>query len=273
MLNYIDQPSQEIFNKFEKIFISMIEHRSTQELENKSDPKYEYYQQEFIKRYYENFTAIKMLYSGKMIKHKKNEYNISLLTSSMTLIRSCMENYSLFYYIYKSPETIEESRIRFKCWWREGFLRRQSFLTEDSFLLDKKNKEKKMIDDLFEELKLSDFYLSLDSRQKKNFKEKGSWIFKGYRQLLIIAGFHKTTASNIYNYYSTYTHTTSPGLMQLAQASTETKIEMQNTFLKPLFMATGSYVFYYLNQLKSFKLKNEDWEFINAWKTIMDIKV
>lgn len=266
---YLEENKSELFRKFSKIFISMINHRVNQKFKYPKELKFEYYQQEFFKRYFDIFTAVNSNYDSLNISYNKTIYEISLLPAVMTLIRSCLENYSLFHYIYFNSKDTDETILKFKLWWREGFIRRQSFYTSEKEFLLKKEDERKMIDQYFEEIHQSEYYNQLSKKQQDKLEKHGTWIFKSYRDLLVLAGFDQKSASNIYNYFCSYTHTSSVGLMQTAQANSETKKRMIDTFLNPFFMATGNYLFLYQSLLENYKMNEKDYELIIAWKEIM----
>lgn len=254
---------------FEDIFVELIEERAGQKVREQEDSKTEYYQQEFLKRYFESFISIKILYEGAMLEHNSRKYTISLLPAVMTLLRSCLENYALYYYIYLNASSHDETIFRFKCWWREGLIRRQAFQTNESQFLNKQGEEKKNIEKLLNEIKNTEFYHKLSKNEKNKLVNNGSWIFKSYKSLLQIAGFSEQTAANIYGYFSSFAHTSSAGLMQTAQADISVKKEMQEALIKPFLMATGSYLLHFSRSIESSVLKSKDLEFLSAWQMIM----
>jgi len=59
-----------------------------------------------------------------MILKGKENY-ITALPSVIVLLRACLENYSMFHYIYRASNEIEEKEFKFWSWYREGLINRQ----------------------------------------------------------------------------------------------------------------------------------------------------
>jgi hypothetical protein len=232
----------------------------------------EYYKQELLKQFFTHFLSIKDLSNGIKLILNGREKEISALPSIAVLVRACLENYSMFYYIYReSNSSDEEKEFRFWSWYREGLISRQrlnvSHLKESE---EKQKDEKKRLDKLTAQMKDNSFFKKLTTKQQKTYLKDGKWYFKAKSELLSIAGFSESLASNCYNYFSSYTHPSSGSHLQTSQATYEDSVKIQKSMLKLLFISAGLYVYNYSKEFSdvSEQMNKEDKEFIESWRIL-----
>jgi hypothetical protein len=261
-LQYLSLEKDILFNWYDGLITKSISHLEGKKL---SDGKIDYYKQEFLKQFYTHFASIKVLYPGLKVIYQGRENEITASASVLVLIRSCLENYSMFYYIYINSEDLETIHFKFWSWFREGLLIRQRFTL--SHIAEKQKKEKAQIDDLTNELKNCSAFYSLTKDQQKRFLKDGKWYFCAKRKLLELSGFSNVLASNCYNFFSSYVHPTSSSLLQTSQANYYDSQQITDVMLKALFIATGLYLDNYSNIFQEIReLYNEkDRDLILSW--------
>jgi hypothetical protein len=109
-VDYRSLEKQVLFNWFETLII-----KSIAQLEGKplKDGKLDYFKQELLKQYCTHFISIKTLSSGLKLVYQGREDEITALASVAVLTRACLENYSLFYYIYRASHDFRDTYFRF----------------------------------------------------------------------------------------------------------------------------------------------------------------
>lgn len=261
-LQYLSLDKEFLFNWYEDLITKSISRLEGKKLTN---GKIEYYKQEFLKQYYTHFVSIKVLYPGLKVIYKGEENEITASSSILVLIRACLENYSIFYYIYRNANSSEEIYFRFWCWFREGLMSRQRFVL--SHMTNEQKSERSQIDEITKELKQRSEFLSFSPKQQKKFLEEGKWYFSGKRYLLELSGFSKALALNCYNFFSSYTHATSSSLLQTSQADFNVSNQITDSMTKALFIATGLYLHNYSATFQEISelYNDKDKEFILTW--------
>jgi hypothetical protein len=261
-LQYLSLDKGFLFNWHEGLILNSISRLEGKKL---TDGKIEYYKQEFFKQYHTHFASIRALYPGLKIIYKGKENEITASASILVLTRSCLENYSMFYYIYMHSKTQEAIYFKFWSWFREGLMRRQCFILSHN--TDKQKEEKHQLDTITNELINHPEFFSLTEKQQKRFLEEGKWYFCGRSKLLELSGFSRPLASNCYNYFSSYTHPTSSSVLQTSQANYDDSKQITDSMVKALFIATGFYLQAYqaiFNETTELYTE-KDQDFILSW--------
>lgn len=260
--NYTTFENDILFNWYKSLMDKSISMVTRIQLQNR---KVDFYKQEFLKQFFTHFLSIEKLSKGLEIILDGKENKISALPSVATLVRACIENYSMFYFIYRDSDFHKEREFRFWSWYREGLINRQRFKVKR--YTQKKEQEKMTIDGLTEKLMNDEFFLKLSPKKKKQFVTRGKWFFLSKKQLLTLSGFSETLADNFYNYLSSYTHPTSASHLQTSQASYKDSMNMQGIIMKALFISSGLYLHNYSLEfpLITNNFQNEDVDFIQSW--------
>jgi len=239
--DYLSLDGHILFKWFETLMMESIA-----QLEGKplKDGKLDYFKQEFLKQYCTHFISIRTLSSGLKLVYHGRENEITALASIAVLTRACLENYSLFYYIYRaSGDSRDDTYFRFWSWFREGLMCRQRY--NMSGHADKREEERQEINRIFAEQQGCPLYQSFTPKQKKRCEKYGEWYSCGIAALLQKAGFSEAFSDNFYNFFSSYAHPTSAGHLQTSQADYETSKDLMNAMLKPLFICSGLYLYNY----------------------------
>jgi len=253
------------FNSFESLFTKSIEALAGKPLKN---GKLDYHKQEFLKQYVSHYISIRTLCTtGLRLTYKGQENEISALSSALVLIRACLENYSMFYYIYRDSMEYEDTYFRFWSWFREGLMHRQRMSVDghEEALHDDKTE----IQRIFTELSQKPIHDLLTPKQKKRYLKTGAWC-PGKAELLKISGFPETLSNNLYNYFSSHTHPSSTSQLQTSQADFDRSNRTLDYMLNTLFICSGFYLHHYLNTFEDIgKLMNEkDIDLIESWRDL-----
>lgn len=261
-LNHLSLEKKILFNWFEALITKSIEVLEGKPLNN---GKLDYYKQEFLKQYCTHFLSIRTLTPGLRLHYKNRENEISALASVSVLIRASLENFSMFYHIYRDPSDFQGTYFNFWSWFREGLMYRQRLTVK--YYPEKLEDEKQEIDQILNELLQHHSYQSLNKKQKERYRNEGAWCFLSKRMLLERAGFSKPLSNNCYNFFSSYTHPTSSGHLQTAQADFETSNWILSKMLNSLFICTGLYLHNYsllFQEVANF-FNEKDQEFVGTW--------
>jgi len=240
---------------------------SIAELEGKpyKNGKLDYYKQEFFKQYCTHFISIRTLAPGLKLIYKGSEREITALASVLILIRASLENFSMFYHIYRESEDFNDIYFKFWSWFREGLMYRQRLRV--NYYPEKLKEERQEIDRILDELKQHRLYRLFTHKQKQKYLKEGTWCFRSKRELLERAGFSKGLSNNCYNYFSSYAHPTSGGHLQTSQADFDTSTEILNTMLNALFICSGLYLHNYSLVFSEIRqlFTQQDEDFVLSW--------
>ncbi|MEW6519532.1 MAG: hypothetical protein AB1461_08975 [Thermodesulfobacteriota bacterium] len=261
-IELLDLKKEQIFRWFGDLFSNSI---SAVEGKKITDGKIEYFKQEFFKQFFVNFKSIQKIYPSLVLTYKGKEVEISSLASVAVLTRACLENYSIFFYIYRESKNEEDIYFKFWSWYREGLIRRQKFIISHN--VEKQKEEKEIIDNLYNELKKFSIYNGFTQKQKNKFESSGKWYFHYKNVLIEKAGFSHALANNCYNFFSSYAHPCSSSQLQTSQADFEASTNIADIVLNGLFISAGLYLQNYSIFFDEVKMiiNDKDKEFILTW--------
>jgi hypothetical protein len=136
------------------------------------------------------------------------------------LIRSALESYLTFQFIFVQPNSIEEKRFRRTVWALGGLRERQRFKLTTQEGYEKLESEKSKIDDLKRQVRDNAFYAELPKNLKKE-AIKGKWrLGKHWIEIAEASGTHRDYFVSLYAYLSSYAHSDYLGVLQISQAQT-----------------------------------------------------
>jgi hypothetical protein len=261
-VDYLSLDEPILFQWFETLMMKSIAQLEGKPLKN---GKLDGFKQELLKQYCTHFVSIRTLAPGLKLAYKGRGDEITALASVAVLTRACLENYSLFYYIYRDSNDFRDIHFRFWSWFREGLMRRQWY--NMSGHADKREEERQEINRIFAEQQGCRLYQSFTPKQKKRCEKYGEWYFCGIAALLQKAGFSEAFSDNFYNFFSSYAHPTSAGHLQTSQADYETSKDLMNAMLKPLFICSALYLHNYwiLFQEILSGANEKDRVFVTSW--------
>ena len=150
--------------------------------------------------------------------HGKRVIDIS---SSKVVLRSQLETFLMYHYIYINPSNDELKQLRYYAWIYSSLLQRQGFPSKTSFAKEQKKKdaaEMKKIQSIIS--KLTSFKELSDKQQKALFERGSGKLFMHWSAILEETGFSENHSfSTLYNYLSMYSHSEGLSAIQLRDNS------------------------------------------------------
>jgi hypothetical protein len=139
------------------------------------------------------------------------------------LVRSALESYLTFQFIFVQPNSIEEKRFRHTVWAYSGLRDRQRFKLTTKEGYEKLESEKPRIENLKRQIHDSSFYAELPKDLKKKVMKGGrGWrLGKQWNEIAEASGTHREYFVSLYSYLSSYAHSGYLSVLQLSQAQTE----------------------------------------------------
>ena len=170
--------------------------------------------------------AVTILYLSHGTKQDLPLFKFNFIDSASidVLTRTAFEAFLTFHYVFYEPKTKEERDYRYWCYKAAGIAERQNSRVSTEEQRQKQAAEKKELDEVHEELKLSTMFQSLAGRQKRQIL-KGNWRLKSWRELAVDAGLSETLASDVYRFLSGRVHSSSLSVVQMIGVHTDEEDE------------------------------------------------
>lgn len=177
------------------------------------------YNNEF--QYWEFHIFVKFIMNYCSIAHIRNGIPFPPGTNNLisdpfmlnTAIRTCLETYLLYQYIFcEKNETIKE--LRYLCWMKEGLQTRKNYLVENELLQETQTKDKANIKILEDRLKGNRTFLEYSIKRKKEILKGRNWK-PSWNQLLKDSDLPKSYISTLYSSLSSYAHSESLSLTMI----------------------------------------------------------
>ena len=265
-VQYLKLSPSVLFRHYEAILGNLVSGLEGRRLVS-SSPKLDYYKQEFLKLFLVYMASIRSLYPAVTVQHKGSRVELSSAPSVLPLLRSALEAYAVYHFIYVDSADEATVDFRFWSWWREGLIRRQALPGLTAETRDKQRAELDSIRAIAQEQAGNAAYQLLTTKQQKRYSSQGTWCMLSKAGLLESAGFSRTYASAIYGHLSTHTHASAGGLLQDSQMHFDTATGMTNTLLHALFAAAACFA---LSQIRLFpdlggRLAPVDLELCESW--------
>lgn len=145
-------------------------------------------------------------------------------TSMYVLTRALIENYVTLCYIYNNSLCDEEKIFRFKLWEVSGLISRQNWSdTTNEEVLKKKEAEGILIEKILLEIQSIPEYQTLDKGKLKKLHKHGLPRLFNWHELIEMSELRKDMFAEMYSYFSTYAHSEYLSILQLSQASLNSK--------------------------------------------------
>lgn len=134
------------------------------------------------------------------------------------ILRSLLENYLIFDFIYVQPASESEIEFRNKNWRYAGYLSRKSFSASTKKTKKVKESDKIQIEELKEYLINSNALKRFSKQQRKQIIEKGNErLFCSWIDLMKKAKFNETVNLQLYRLLSSHAHTTAISIFNLKE--------------------------------------------------------
>jgi hypothetical protein len=152
------------------------------------------------------------------IKPEKVKTKILDIPSLYVLLRSQLENFLIFDFIYCQSKSEEETIFRYNNWLYAGYLTRRDIPAESESAKKMKESDLKEIERLKIELQNSKFFKTLSRDQQKTLINKGNdRVFHSWLTIMLAAGFGERTSGSLYKLITAYAHTTSVSIFNFTE--------------------------------------------------------
>ncbi|MFC1678701.1 DUF5677 domain-containing protein [Elusimicrobiota bacterium] len=142
-------------------------------------------------------------------------------SSSAVLARSAFETFLTFHFIFVSPGSADELRLRYLAWCLRGLSERKRFGPSDEAGRQVLARDAIEIDKLNNEIHQNPAYLALPKNQQK-LARKGDWRFgKPWAKLAENTDLGKAYGAGLYAYLSSYAHSGYLSALQISQATSQ----------------------------------------------------
>jgi len=138
--------------------------------------------------------------------------------SAKVVLRSQLETFLMYNYIYVNPQNEDLKELRYHAWIYSGLLNRQQFPAETEFGKTQKQKDQKELEKIKKRIRELNSYQQLSDKQKTALFNTGSGkLFSHWGSILKETGFdEKHVFSIIYNHWSIYSHAEGISAVQLS---------------------------------------------------------
>lgn len=195
------------------------------------------------------------LYSGFQAKIKSNIFAPQIdFSSILILTRAAVESYLTFHYLFVSPRNETERDFRFLCWDLSGYLDRENAEATQKEFIERKEAEKKRIQELKKQIREHD-YLKTHGEKIKELALDGQWRLKSsWSKIAVKSGFKKTFFDKQYKFLCGYAHSGRLSVLQIQQTKNNTdEKQMADASLGILKMVLAKYIFDYVNLIPELK--------------------
>lgn len=182
-----------------------------------------------------------------LLKYNKLQKKFIDISSLESLFRVALETYITYNYIFGSQNKESLKTFRYQAWLRNGLKDRSKLPTIDLESEQKLKEEEKHIALLTNDLEQSEHYLGLSPGEKKNFKEKGTWMFGSWENHLNNIGFKKTFSKAFYQFSSFSVHSNSVELIQQLNISYKIKMEHLESIESRIYILCSFFTLDYID--------------------------
>ena len=192
-----------------------------------------------------------------------------------TLTRNLYETVAMFNLIYRSPKTEDEKLILYNLWVIAGYNYRQRFETKirTPFTLAKLLKERKLIGELIEAIKITELFKSLNLKEQrkilnkvaeKDFKvsiENGIVKLYSWQGLTTLMGDNMVIMDTIYTYLSLYAHPSNVSVFQFGSFfENEDYLQTTSFHLRYFFILLSIFIADYITVFPNAKKTFENFD-------------
>jgi len=178
--------------------------------------------------------SIKKLLEGMNVKPGIEQLDVSIvdISSIYILIRSQIENYLTYFYLYKDPKTDEEAEFRFLLYKIAGLTARQKQKAIQDTSIKIKQNEKEELEQLLIDLKNNKYFIHLRPRTQKHILRNKPSKLKNWGDLLTESHLSEDL-SRIWYQYSNHAHSEYYSMMQIRaiQEDTSSTFSTRNLIL------------------------------------------
>jgi hypothetical protein len=219
---YDRQDFEHNLKEYHNLIDTLIFLNETLRLENTQIPYWQKYSETLLFKFCLHGLTLRNICSGVILQSTYFDKELSGakiidISSAKVVLRSQLETFLMYYYIYVNPANDDEKQLRYHAWIYSALLQRQNFPTTTEFGKNQKKNDLVEIERIKIEIQKLTSFKKLSAKQQKALLENGSGkLFNHWAQILKETGFSETHAfSIIYNYLSIYSHSEGLSAIQL----------------------------------------------------------
>lgn len=204
--------------------------------------------------------TIYYLLNGIELEIKPSNFKTKIIDipSLFVLLRSQLENFLIFDFIYCQSQNEDEKIFRYNNWLYCGYLSRQTVPAETEQTKKMKELDLKEIERLKGLLQNSIYFKSFTLDQQKRLINNGNdRLFHGWVKIMIAAGFGQRTSGSFYKLISSYAHTSSISIFNFAElkAGYSENNDLANLIVSLSKVILSKFVVKFKQQVKTVELK------------------
>lgn len=206
-------------------------------------PQWKTYSEEVSLKFSLNVMSIENLLNGTDLKSKKTKNKIIDISSIYILIRSLIENYAIFYYLFIEPKTNAEREFRFWIYKMSGLSQRQKLKVSTKEAKLKKEHERGEIEEVKLIIIASPFFNKIEKGVQKKIRNHTSWntpahVYKNFEELIKKSDLNGRLIFDQWKLYSNYVHSEFLSIIQIEHFYLNYNEQSQSRHEK-IFLVTG----------------------------------
>lgn len=181
-----------------------------------------YYANILTNKFIYHSTSLLSLFKGVKSKHfSTNSIELIDISSIYILLRTIIENYLTFYYLYVQPESKTEIEFKFNLYKLSGLIRRQKLIPRSPGTIEKKEKESKEIEVILQEIKNNLYFLSLNEKRQNSIIKNPQPRLYSWNDIMISSEINNDFIVHLWSMCSNYAHSEYWSLIQINDFSKE----------------------------------------------------
>jgi len=190
---------------------------------NKTNSKdWLYYASILTNKFIYHSISLLSLFKGVKPQHfSTNSIELIDISSIYILLRTIIENYLTFYYLYVQPESKTEIEFKFNLYKLSGLIRRQKLIPRSLGTIEKKEKESKEIEIILQEIKNNLYFLSLNEKRQNSIIKNPQPRLYSWNNIMNSSEINNDIIIHLWSMCSNYAHSEYWSLIQIKDFSKE----------------------------------------------------
>lgn len=187
-------------------------------VENKiKDESWRYYAETLAIKFTLSANTLSNIISGSNIDSSLSKVSTRIIdvSSLFTIMRTQIENYLTYFYLFVQPDSIQMQYYRFLMYELSGYQSRQKFPPLTIYAANKQKFEKNRIDEIISQLHKNDFFKSLPEKEQKRILKEKKAKLTTWNTLLDESRLTSEIFKKSWNLYSNFAHSEFASLMQV----------------------------------------------------------
>lgn len=153
-------------------------------------------------------------------------------SSAITILRTIIENYLTFYYLYSNDCSEEEKQFRLDVWSYSGIKQRSTFSINSAEGKACQEKDILFADEVFGKIKKSNYFKKYKRIEGEILKGKKPKLDYGWQRLIKESKLRQSFFNDMYSYESSYSHSEFLSILQISSTDNgRVSIRDNNSFV------------------------------------------